>query len=154
MSLTLIFLLKKQFKINFLSSFIGSSVSTTTMLPIQCFTYTTHTDSTRRHTHQSYSGDDRSLITGWYRFTGNGGTQLITTQLSQTTICGTTYPGWWNGTLPMIAGTTTAGNVCFYDGSSSCVNSLSPISATNCSGYYVFYLLPTPCCSYRYCTTS
>jgi hypothetical protein len=86
---------------------------------------------------------------------GNGGTQLITTQLSKTNICGATYPGWWNGTLPMIAGTTNVGNICFYNGASSCADPHSPISATNCSGYYVFYLIPISCCSqYRYCTTS
>jgi hypothetical protein len=86
---------------------------------------------------------------------GNGGTRLVSTPLHQTNICGANYPGWWNGTLPMTTGATNVGNMCFYDGRSTCTNSLSPIIATNCGDYYVFYLPETPCCtSYRYCTTS
>ncbi|CAF1310056.1 unnamed protein product [Rotaria sp. Silwood1] len=97
---------------------------------------------------------ESSLATGWYRFVGASGTQLVTQKLSITNICGASYPGWWNGTLPMIIGATNVGNVCFYNGD-SCNNPISPISATNCSGYYVFYLITIPCCSsYRYCTTT
>ena len=96
-------------------------------------------DSTRLYTHTSCCENDYNLVTGWYRFMGNAGTQLVTTPLSKTNICGTNYPGWWNGTLPMIVGATNVGNICFYDGSSSCTNSLSPISATNCSDYYSLF---------------
>jgi len=86
---------------------------------------------------------------------GDGGTRLVSTPLHQTNICGASYPGWWNGTLPMTTGTTNVGTMCFSDGSSTCIYSLSPIIATNCGDYYIFYLLEIPCCrSYRYCTTS
>ncbi|CAF1208193.1 unnamed protein product [Rotaria sp. Silwood1] len=131
----------------------ASTAGSAAVLPAQCFTYTTDSDSTRLYTHaSSCCGADNSLAAGWYRFTG-GGTRLVTTQLSTASICGTSYPGWWNGTLPMTTGATTVGNVCFYTGD-SCSNSLSPIIATNCGSYYVFYLVPAPCClSYRYCTT-
>jgi hypothetical protein len=138
----------------FYFSFTGSTVSSATVLPTQCFAYTIITDRTRLHTYESCCVTDYNQATGWYRFMGNGGTRLITTQPSKTNTCNANYPGWWNGTLPMTAGTSTVGNVCFYDGGSSCTNPLSPISATNCSGYYVFYLMAIPCCtSYRYCTT-
>jgi hypothetical protein len=132
-----------------------STISPTIVLPTQCFTYTTLTDSTRLYTHvSSCCESDYKLAAGWYRFTGNSGTRLVTTQLSQTSICGANYPGWWNGTFPVTVGGTNIGNICFYNGGSSCVNPLSPIIATNCSDYYVFYLLQIPCCtSYRYCTT-
>ena len=124
------------------------------MLPSQCFSYATDTDSTRLYTHSSACcGDDYHIAAGWYRFTGNGGTRLLTARPSTTSICGASYPGWWNGTLPMRNGETSVGNICFFDGS-SCSNSLSPIIATKCGSYYVFYLVPAPCCSsYRYCTT-
>ena len=127
----------------------------TLILPAQCFAYTSSTDSTRLHTYtSSCCSADHGLTSGWYRFSGDGGNRLVNTQLTSMGICGTTYPGWWNGTLPMKAGSTNVGNVCFYDGR-ECANPLSPISATNCSGYYVFYLVTLPCCSsYRYCTTS
>jgi hypothetical protein len=124
-----------------------------TVVPTQCFSYKTDDDSTRLYTYRSSCcGADYSLTAGWYRFTGGGGTRLVTRQLSTTNICGTSYPGWWNGTLPIMTGATTVGNVCFFDGG-SCSNPLSPIIATNCDSYYVFYLVPAPCCSsYRYCT--
>lgn len=127
------------------------------VLPAQCFSYTTNTDSTRLYTSSSYwygANNDNNLVAGWYRFTGGGGTKLITNQPSTTSVCGASYPGWWNGTLPGKIGATNVGNACFFTGI-SCTSPISPIMATNCGSYYVFYLMPTPCCtSYRYCTTS
>ncbi|CAF1254340.1 unnamed protein product [Adineta steineri] len=134
-----------------------SAALPTQPLPIQCFDHTTITDPTRLYTYTACCAYDSNEITGWYRFTGNGGTRLVTTQLSQTNICGGSYPGWWNGTLPKAIGATHVGTMCFYTGGhfdgSYCANPLSPIIATNCGDYYVFYLLPVSCCSYRYCTT-
>ncbi|CAF1077256.1 unnamed protein product [Adineta ricciae] len=124
------------------------------VIPTQCSTYTTITDSTRRVSSTSCCQNDYNYESGWYRFTGEGGTQLVTTPLHQNNICSSSYPGWWNGTLPMEAGSSNVGKVCFYEGSSSCDSSISPIIATNCGNYYVFYLLRIQCCSSRrYCTT-
>lgn len=124
-----------------------------TALPEQCFSYTTDSDSSRLYTYtSSCCGADHNLAAGWYRFTGGGNARLIITPLRATSRCGSSYPGWWNGTLPTMMGATTVGNVCFYDGN-LCSNPISPIMATRCDGYYVFYLIPVSCCSlYRYCT--
>lgn len=135
-----------------LITLVGSSSA---VLPSQCFAYTNLAESTRLVTHTSCCHDDNSLTSGWHRFTGNAGTRLATSPLSQSYACGGNYPGWWNGTLPTKRGSTTMGNVCFYQGTSTCDSTLSPISATNCGDYYVFYLIAPKCCgNFRYCSTS
>ncbi|UJR16627.1 hypothetical protein I4U23_003527 [Adineta vaga] len=131
-----------------------TSISPAVVLPSQCSTYTTITDSTRRVTYTSCCQNDYSQATGWYRFMDGAGTQLVTTPLSQNNICSATYPGWWNGSLPGIVGSSNVGNICFSSSGSSCADKISSIIATNCGDYYVFYLVQIACCSsYRYCTT-
>ncbi|CAF1636827.1 unnamed protein product, partial [Adineta ricciae] len=76
------------------------------VIPTQCSTYTTITDSTRRVSSTSCCQNDYNYESGWYRFTGEGGTQLVTTPLHQNNICSSSYPGWWNGTLPVEVGSS------------------------------------------------
>ncbi|CAF4459363.1 unnamed protein product, partial [Rotaria sp. Silwood2] len=99
-----------------------SAVGSAIVLPTQCFHFTTDTDSTRLYTNpSSCCTADHSLAAGWYRFTGGDGTRLVTIPLTTTGRCGSSYPGWWNGTLPIMAGATTVENICFYTGD-SCSN--------------------------------
>ena len=124
-----------------------------TPLPTHCYHYITKSEPTRHHSSVSTCCEnDYSLSAGWYRFTGSGGTQLLMKPTAANGFCGASCPGWWNGTLPNRISDTTVGSVLF-DNSDSCTGSIYPILATNCSGFYVFYLSPTSCCSsYRYCT--
>ncbi|CAF1444968.1 unnamed protein product [Adineta steineri] len=132
--------------------------NTSVSLPIQCYSYSTLSDIYRNYIY-SYSCCPSSYDTisymsaGWFRITGSAGTQLLANPISTTSTCGSSYPGYFNGTLPTTAGSMTTGNVCFYTGV-SCGYSLSPISVINCNGYYVFYLIPTSSTSYRYCTSN
>ncbi|CAF0801955.1 unnamed protein product [Didymodactylos carnosus] len=158
---------KEPSKLTSTSSTVGSSTavsvtatsSTSIILPTQCYAYTNYVDSYRLITWVScnYSPNDYSLVSGWYRFSYPGGTQLVTTPVTSTCICGAVYGAWWNGTLPTTAGATTTGNICISAGSGSTCNwAYSPVSVTNCNGYYVNYLIPltASCCQYyRYCTT-
>ncbi|CAF1181130.1 unnamed protein product [Rotaria magnacalcarata] len=141
------------------SSNSGSSSDTnntnSVTLPSQCSSYTNNTDSTRNAGY--YCGScycDNGLATGWYRFTGSAGTQLVTSPIS-TGYCGTNYPGWFNGTLPTTVGGLSSGFLCINYVGTVCYfpYSLDSIIVTNCSGFYVFYLRATPYCYSRYCTT-
>ncbi|CAF4094670.1 unnamed protein product [Rotaria sordida] len=75
-----------------------------------------------------------------------------------TSYCSTNTPGWWNGTHPSTIGATTSGTLCVSYSGYLCnpSYSISPILATNCSGYYAYYLQTLSCyCCWiypRYCT--
>ncbi|CAM4907331.1 unnamed protein product [Rotaria socialis] len=138
-----------------LASYVFFSVT----LPMECYSYTTLTESYRNYL--TFSGccstpyDSVSYIpSGWYRISGAAGTQLLTTPVSSIDICGAPYGGYFNGTLPTTAGASVTGTFCFYTGS-PCSFSVAPITAINCNGYYVFYLISLSVgLKYRYCSTS
>ncbi|CAF1619458.1 unnamed protein product [Rotaria magnacalcarata] len=127
-------------------------------LPIQCYTYSTLSESYRNYQNGyacCYAPYDTSpsLTPGWYRFTGSAGSSILTTPVLTTSTCGISYPGYFNGTLPSTVGASVTGTACFYTGT-PCGYSLAPITAVNCNGYYIFYLLPVVNSNYRYCSTT
>jgi hypothetical protein len=125
-------------------------------LATQCYTYTNIlSDLTRVYPYYSASCPNiADSYSGWYRFQSTtGATKLLTTPFSGTCYCGGNYGGWWNGTLPMTVGLTNTGNVCYAATGTTCTSSSVPVSVTNCSGYYVNYLVTSPAGA-RYCTTS
>ncbi|CAF4188312.1 unnamed protein product [Rotaria sordida] len=136
----------------------STTISTSISLPSQCTSYNTLTDISRLSTYTSGCCPcDSTVSTGWTRITGSAGTQLITYPVS-TSYCSTNTPGWWNGTHPSTIGATTSGTLCVSYSGYLCnpSYSISPILATNCSGYYVYYLQTLSCyCCWiypRYCT--
>ncbi|CAM2713207.1 unnamed protein product [Rotaria socialis] len=139
----------------------SSTVTTATVsvsLPIQCYTYSTLTEVYRNYQNGyaccwSPYDTSPSLTPGWYRFTGSAGSSILTTPVLTTNTCGTSYPGYFNGTLPSTVGASVTGTACFFTGT-PCGYSLAPITAVNCSGYYIFYLLPVVNSNYRYCSTT
>ncbi|CAF4198757.1 unnamed protein product [Rotaria magnacalcarata] len=137
----------------------ANAFSTCFTLPIECYSYTTLTESYRNY--QTFSGccwtpydTVSSLPSGWYRISGSAGTALLTTPIYSMNICGASYGGYFNGTLPTTTGGSATGTFCFYTGS-PCSYPVAPITAINCNGYYVFYLIsPSTGSSYRYCSTN
>ena len=123
-------------------------------LPYQCTVYNTLSDSTRSVTYTScltcYC--ETSGLNAWYRFTGAPGTRLWTSPPSSNA-CAAYYTAWFNGTLPTTVGATSIGTGCVNVNGALCQSSYSipSILATNCNGFYVFYLLPFPYCYTRYC---
>ncbi len=123
-------------------------------LPSQCSCYTLITDGTRN---ANYTGGNNGCdqtgsfaSAAWYGFSGAAGTMLASSVVPSYQ-CGTQATGWYSGVYPSAAGNTITGTVCYNWLGNSCDSSNS-ISVTNCNGYYVFYLPPTPNCNYRYCT--
>ncbi|CAF1045039.1 unnamed protein product [Rotaria sp. Silwood1] len=136
-----------------------STISTALSLPPQCTSYSTLTDISRLSNYTSGCCPcDSTVSTTWYRITGAAGTQLLTYPVS-TGYCSTNTPGWWNGTHPSTIGATTSGTLCTSYSGYLChpSYSINSILATNCNGYYVYYLQTISCyCCWiypRYCTT-
>ena len=97
---------------------------------------------------------DHSLITAWYRLTGDAGTYLPEScPQPQADICGATYPGWLNGIHPTTAEGVVTRAACFSSDSQCCYYHTS-IKVKNCADYYVYELAPVPACSVRYCVTN
>ncbi|CAF1471118.1 unnamed protein product [Rotaria magnacalcarata] len=97
------------------------ATDTTTTLPSQCYAYTPINDAYRNYVNGygcCYAPFDTIsyIFSGWYRITGSAGSKLLTTAVTTTSICGASYPGYFNGTLPATAGTSVSGTVCFYTG--------------------------------------
>jgi hypothetical protein len=131
-----------------------STTTTSSVLPTQCSTYVTNTDSTRLgHYSGSTTGCDNPTPFGsspaWVRFTGAAGTMMASSVVPSNN-CGTQATGWYNGSYPSV-GSTITGTVCYNWISLSCWQS-NIISVTNCNTFYVYQLPATPGCSYRYCT--
>ncbi|CAF1559683.1 unnamed protein product, partial [Rotaria sordida] len=134
------------------------TISTVLNLPPQCTSYNTINDATRLATYTaSTCCTCDSGYNGWYRMTGSSGSQLVTSPVTIGS-CGSNYPSWWNGTHPSTVGATASGTQCVNYSGYLCYSSysLTSILATNCNGYYVYYLQPLTCvcCGIypRYCT--
>ena len=93
--------------------------------------------------------DHRSLIEGWYRFTGAAGDRMATT-CPNIRRCGTNVPGWMSGSHPSVANGEVTRKVC-YHWSNNCCQWSNNIKVKNCGGFYVYKLQKTPLCSLRYC---
>ena len=148
------------------------------VLPSQCYSYKTLTDSSRRYDNKhdwsyskskihcdsmSYSVNSNSKGSGrspdwngpgWYRVSGQAGTQIsehsyLTSRASgNNAACGTHYGGWLTGGHPVQPGQTVSRRVCF---NKSC-GSFKDIQVTNCLTFYVYDLKKPPGCYCRYCT--
>lgn len=128
------------------------ATTTTTAWPSQCSSYVTITDSTRLLSSPNGTQCDQAVFSStstWYRFTGAGGAQIVTSAplMNQ---CGTDASGWFANTMP-TAGTTVVGTVCYVWLTSNCLWSNS-ISVTHCGTFYVYGLIAPPTCKLRYCT--
>lgn len=125
-------------------------------MPYQCTSYTTLNDDTRLTSYVCSGCYCDSMGNTWYRIQGPSATRLASTPVSQGS-CGTTYPVWFNATLPTNLYQTIVGTACMYYGSDPCYPSYSlPVPVTNCGSFYVYYLRPvsSASCYYRYCTSA
>ncbi|PFX23429.1 Pancreatic secretory granule membrane major glycoprotein GP2 [Stylophora pistillata] len=93
--------------------------------------------------------DRYTLQPGWYRFLGAAGTEMPTSCVGRYR-CGTHITGWLSGQHPSVADGIVYVKVCFHWHSSCCQWS-AYIRVRNCSGFYVYELVPVPYCSSRFC---
>ncbi|XP_072893099.1 pancreatic secretory granule membrane major glycoprotein GP2-like [Hemitrygon akajei] len=86
--------------------------------------------------------DDGNLEVGWYRFHSSGGWKIPETVVPQEH-CSGKKPGWLNGPHPNVGEGEVTRTVCFSKGNKLC-DKQQQIRVKNCSGYFVYWLKPTP----------
>ncbi|XP_066022016.1 deleted in malignant brain tumors 1 protein-like isoform X2 [Pocillopora verrucosa] len=130
-----------------------ASASAAPSFPSECHYHSYLTEAERRMSYYNgfngYLQCDNLLPLGWYRFGGAAGTEMPTSCVGQNR-CGTHAPGWLNGSHPRATDGIVRAKVCFHWSSDCCLWSAN-IRVRNCSGFYVYELVPPPNCHLRYC---
>ena len=116
----------------------------------ECYNYTFLNESNRARTHGNDGLCDDSLSLGWYRFSGDAGTQMADSCVNRDH-CGTRYPGWLNGTHPAVADGAVQRQVCFNRGYRPCCYYTTYISVRNCGEFYAYKLKRLNVCNLRFC---
>ena len=89
-------------------------------------------------------------LNGWYRFTGEAGTQMADSCVNMYH-CGTESPGWLNGNHPDLTDGAVKRQVCFSSFDNCCYHS-NEITVQHCGGFYVYKLeRQSSHCNLRYC---
>ena len=117
---------------------------------LRCSNYTTLNESNRAMTYNrsiSYLCD--ANLNGWYRFTGEAGTQMADSCVNMYH-CGTESPGWLNGTHPDLNDGAVKRQVCFSSFDNCCHHS-NEITVQHCGAFYVYKLERQSQCNLRYC---
>ena len=89
------------------------------------------------------------LSADWYRFGGAAGNQMAESCVENSR-CGTSFPGWLNGSYPTVNEGAVQRRVCFRYYGDCCFFS-TYIRVRNCGGFYVYQLKPLTLCYSRYC---
>ena len=122
---------------------------------LECSNHTFLNESNRAVTYagRTFNLSD-SHLTGWYRFSGEAGTQMAEVCPKRMYSCSTNSSGWLNGTHPTVAEGIVQRKVCFSQRVSQflndCCNHSKSISVRNCGAFYVYRLDPSDYYS-RYC---
>ncbi len=64
--------------------------------------------------------------------------------------CGTSTPGWLNGSHPEVVGQNVIQQVCFNYWHDTCWENTN-VEIKNCGGFYIYKLEVVPFCDYKYC---
>ena len=105
------------------------------------------------YTDRSFGNLSDSKLSGWYRFSGEAGTQMAGA-CPKMYSCSTNSSGWLNGTHPTVAEGIVQRKVCFFERVSQffydCCNHSKIVSVRNCGTFHVYRLDPPDSYS-RYC---
>ncbi|XP_068722945.1 uncharacterized protein [Montipora capricornis] len=126
-----------------------ATLTPTPALPPECYNYEVLNESSRATTYQGFTFLCDFGLSGWYRFHGEAGNRMPQSCVPSRR-CGTTEPGWLNGSHPSVAEGAVRRQVCF-SGSFSCCRRSTFIYVRNCGAFFVYRLDRTPGCSLRYC---
>ena len=117
---------------------------------IECYNYKVLNETSRsKACDGSYHECDSMLSIDWYRFSGAAGNQIAESCVDMFR-CGTSSPGWLNGSHPTVNEGAVQRRVCFTYDSDCCFSSIY-IRVRNCGGFYVYQLKPLTYCYSRYC---
>ncbi|VDI76668.1 Hypothetical predicted protein [Mytilus galloprovincialis] len=98
----------------------------------------------------TYQLCDTFLVPGWYRVISQAGQEMPTECIRGGFRCGTTDTVWMNGTFPDAEEVKNV-TACASDYNDNCCANSYDIQVKNCSGYYVYNLVPTKSCPQAYC---
>ncbi|XP_046857656.1 neurogenic locus notch homolog protein 2-like [Xenia sp. Carnegie-2017] len=119
----------------------------------ECRQYQLLNESTRNveYRHGGSLQCDFHLTKGWYRFSGGAGTKMPESCVPKNR-CGTHASGWLNGTHPTVDEGIVTRKVC-YHWVRMCCDWSNHIKVINCGPYFIYKLVPTFGCYFRYCGT-
>ena len=121
---------------------------------VVCPQYINLTDADRKYgpdTTGSPKCDDK--LNGWYRFHGGAGTKMMTTCPSINK-CGGRFTAWLNDDHPTVAQGSVKKKVCIRKHQlGDCCANFYFTDVKNCGFYFIYKLLPSFNCDYRYCGT-
>ena len=127
--------------------------SLTSFCSSECQTYQILNSGTRKITYTTYHGYcDHSISQRWYRFEGAAGTRMPTS-CTPDWKCGTHGTSWLTNGHPSVGDGEVTRRVCFSWSGNCCSYSVFFIKVRNCGSYYVYYLISTNGCNFRYCGT-
>lgn len=120
----------------------------------QCTNYELQSNQYKRSSSYQLTGtdvaiSDNFLSEGWYRFQSGAGNDMVTSAPS-IAMCGTLYPVWLHGSLPLQGEGTVDRTACVVGLTRSCESTIS-IKIRNCGTYNVYYLRKTPILASGYC---
>ena len=117
----------------------------------ECRSYRTLSESDRAETYSNSNSSecDGDLWSGWYRFSGLAGAQMVESCVPENR-CGTRFPGWLEGTHPSLIDGVVTRDVCFHVGNNCCKRK-ETIRVRNCGKFYVYKLNNVTECNSRYC---
>lgn len=120
----------------------------------QCTNYKLQSNQYKRSSSYQLTGTDVAisdsfLSEGWYRFLSGAGNDMVTSAPSLA-MCGTLYPVWLDGSLPLQGEDTVDRTACVVGLTRSCESTI-PIKIRNCGTYNVYYLRKTPNLASGYC---
>lgn len=120
----------------------------------QCTNYQLQKNQYRRSsgyqlTQSDVAISDNFLSEGWYRFESGAGNDMVT-HAPPISMCGTLYPVWLNGSLPLDNEGIVNRIACVVGLQGPCESTIS-ISIANCSSYNVYYLRKTSSLASGYC---
>ncbi|XP_075141538.1 uromodulin-like [Leptodactylus fuscus] len=119
-----------------------------------CFNYTTLNEPTRSTSYNNYYyyyGRYDYYLTGWYRFTGSGGTKLAE-YCPSVGSCYTRSPMWLKGTHPDPSDGIVNRKICTAD-NGVCCGWTSEVKIKSCpGGFYIYRFSPPPVIYSGYCT--
>ncbi|XP_048773486.2 uromodulin-like isoform X2 [Ostrea edulis] len=125
------------------------------VLSDSCSTYDTMTgDVVRRSSAYILTPTDTAICDSfldekWYRLDSLAGNDIVQT-CPPVTHCGTLYPLWMNGTLPLVSEGEVDRTVC-QSGLAGCCESSLTIQVRNCGTFNVYNLKRTSGCPIAYC---
>lgn len=125
---------------------------------LECGKHSIMNDDTRGWNTQAFLSCDVNSK-GWFRFTGNSGTEIASTCTTTARMgsnrmrqpCGATFRGWMVDKHPAVADGRVQRRVCFSYADTCACEFYSNVAVRNCGQFQVYRFDGVPICNAKYC---